>query len=209
MTIKLNSLSRWRPYVDGEVLALPGDDAGERRIRLSFNCERETAVFLRVDDADALVSIGFLSGERLLAVVGPGVETVEFASVGTVEFFCVPRLEGAQVWFQTADDEPTFSRVVDPRVFTRIANRRHRNPEMEAMMQRMQVNIDRRLAMQAAEFEAALERRRKEDDNGRPSETIVSNAPGTAAGLGGEEVRAPDAGAGEEPSPAGGADGGE
>ena len=193
MTIKLNSLSRWRPY-RSDVVVLQGHDTGERRVRLHFNVEAETAVYRSFGDTD---------DEQLLSVVGPGLETIEFSAAGEIRFFCVPRLEDAQVWFQTADDEPTFSRVLDPVVFTKIANRRHRNPEVEAMMQTMQINMERRFAQQAAEFDAALQRRRNEEENGRPSETVLSDAPGTTAVSGSEEVRPSDASAVQEPPKAG------
>lgn len=194
MTIKLNSLARWRLY-RGEAFTLHGRD-GERRIRLHVNCERETA-FYRVHGDD----------EQLLAVVPAGVETIEFSAGGDVSIIALPRDDG-QVWYQTADVEPTYSTVVDPVIFTKIANRRHRNPELEEMMYRMQLNVERRLAAQAEEFEAALERRRQEEEHGRPTETLVSDAPGTAAGSGVEEVRASEPAAPEPGETSGGSDGG-
>ncbi|MFU0507251.1 hypothetical protein [Pseudaminobacter sp. NGMCC 1.201702] len=190
----MNSLARWQMY-SGDAVVLPGVD-GERRIRLHVNCEHETAFYRTWGEVGAV--------EQLIAVVPPGVETIEFAAGGDVAWIAVPR-DGGQVWYQTADGEPTFVRVVDPVIFTKIANRRHRNPELEEMMYRMQQNMERRLAQQAGEIEAAFERRRLEEANGRPAETVVTDAPGAAANAGGAEVQSPEPVQPEPGADAGGA----
>ena len=59
------------------------------------------------------------------------------------------------------------------------------------MMFRMNQNIERRLASQAAEFEAALIRRR-EEDNARAAERVISNAPGATVNAGGAEIPEPE-----------------
>lgn len=171
MTIKLGSLSRWRPYMGGAVI-LAGTPHRERQIRLHFNCESETAIYRVFADTD---------DQQLISVVPAGHETVEFHAAGEVRFIAVP-ISGTEVWYQTADIEPTYIEVSDPEIFTRIATRRHRNPELEEMMYRMQENMERRFAMQAHEFEAALQRRRDE-------ENAEANDQGAVAGSGGEEVR--------------------
>lgn len=197
MTIKLGSLARWKMF-PLDALNLPGRDGGERRIRLNINAESEIALY-RVFRA--------LDDQQLVAVLAPGFHTVEFMAAGTVSLIAAKQ-DGAQVWYQTADDEPTYVEVVDPVIFTRIANRRHRNPELEEMMYRMQLNVERRLAAQAEELEQALSRRRAEEEHGRPAEKIVTNAPGSAAAAGGEEVRAPEPVAPESGEAPGGAGGG-
>lgn len=197
MTLKLGSLARWKPF-PLDALNLDGREHGERRIRLNINAEAEVAIY-RVFRA--------LDDQQLVAVLAPGVHTVEFSAQGKVSLIAV-RPDGAQVWFQTADEEPTYVEVIDPVIFTRIANRRHRNPELEEMMYRMQANVERRLAAQAEEFEQALQRRRTEDEHGRPAETIITNAPGAAAGAGGGEVREPEPAAPEPGETPGSEDGG-
>lgn len=188
MTIKLGSLARWRPYM-GAAVCLAGQQHRERCIRLHFNCESETAIYRVFADTD---------DQQLIAVVPAGLETVEFHAAGEVRFIAVP-ISGTEVWYQTADIEPTYAEVNDPVIFTRIANRRHRNPEIEEMMFRMQMNMERRFADQAHEFEAALQRRRDEVENGKPAERVRSDAPGAASGTGSEEIRAPDSPAVTEP----------
>lgn len=168
MTIRLNSLSRWRDLEAGTAVVFDkasGDD--ERLIRLNLNLGGETAFFIEGED-----------GPRFLAVAGPGLETLEFSAAGKVAVYAEEN--AAPVQYQTAEIEPTYSEVVDAVIFTKIANRCHRNPELEEVMYRMQMNMERRLAQQAGELEAALERRRKEEEHGRPAEVVVSNAPGAA-----------------------------
>lgn len=187
MTVKLHSLSRWLPLNQGEAIVFnKSSGTGERRVRLHLNMARQTTFF--VEDGD---------GARLLTTTGPGLETIEFSAAGKVAVFAEDG--AAEVHYQTSEYEPTHVRVVDPVIFTKIANRRHRNPELEEMMFRMNQNIERRLYQQSLELEAAFERRRKEEENGRPAEVIETNAPGAVANAGGSEVQPQ-----EPPSPASG-----
>jgi len=186
MVVKLNSLSRWLSLDNTKAILFSGTSDNERLVRIQFNLEAVTTFYVGKDQMEA----------DLLCTIGPGQETVEFYAQG--DFYVFAEKDAGMVKYQSADLEPTFSEVVDPVIFTKIANRRHRNPEMEEMMYRMQLNVERRLAQQAGEFEAALERRRKEEENGRSAETVISNAPGAASGAGGGQVPAQGA-AGEEP----------
>lgn len=177
MTIKLNSLARWHDLEPKQaILFSKGSTGSERRIRLNVNTAAQTAFYVENDE-----------GPRFLCVAGPGLETIEFAVSGTVAVFAD---EGSgPVQYQTSEIEPTHAEVVDAAIFTKIATRRPRNPELEEMMYRMQMNIERRLAQQTGEMEAALERRRKEEENGRPAEIVVTHAPGaTASGADGNAL---------------------
>ncbi|MBB4952250.1 hypothetical protein H4S14_000292 [Agrobacterium vitis] len=189
MVLKLNSLSRWSVLPANQAIVFAGDDLGERTVRLNLNLEAVTSFF-----------IAFGKDEMFLVTMQPGVDTVEFSAAGT---FRVYAEEGSgAVLYQSADLEPTFSEIVDPVIFTKIANRRHRNPELEEMMFRMNMNIERRLAEQAHELEAAFERRRLEAENARPSEQVQSAAPGSVAGSGGSEIQ-PQKPVGDQSSEAG------
>lgn len=187
--IKLNSLSRWNRLSPDQGAVFPGVKEQERLVRINLNCEAVTSLSI-VHDADR---------DQFLCTVEPGVHVVEFYTAGT--FRLVADAVGAAVLYQSADLEPTFAEVVDPKIFTKIANRRHRNPELEEIMFRMTQNVERRLAAQASEMEAAFERRRREMENGRPAEVVVSNAPGAGAGGSGPQVPAQGA-AGQESAPA-------
>lgn len=166
MAIKLHSLKRWETLVPGSAVIFDhGTGYGERRVRLSVNCQRETVLMYETED-----------GEDFLAVAPAGLETVEFSVAGKVAVFAAdPK---ASFKYQTAELEPTHSEVVDPRIFTKIANRRHRNPELEEIMMRMNRNMEMRMAEQAKFFEQALERRRQEEKNGQSIELVKTDAPG-------------------------------
>lgn len=197
MVVKLNSLSRWLSLDNTKAILFSGTSDNERLIRIQFNLEAVTTFYVGKDQIDA----------DLLCTIGPGQETVEFYAQG--DFYVFAEKDAGMVKYQSADLEPTYSEVVDPVIFTKIANRRHRNPEMEEMMYRMQLNVERRLAQQAGELEAAFERRRKEEENGRSAETVISNAPGASSGSGGSEVPAQGAGAEETGEAGTGGAGGE
>ncbi|MBS0259542.1 MAG: hypothetical protein JSR13_17665 [Proteobacteria bacterium] len=182
MVVKLNSLSRWSSLGSKQAIVFDGSDIAERRVRIDFNLEAATAFFIVDRDGE----------ETFLCALPAGQETVEFSAAG--KFSVYAEAGSGAVHYISADLEPTFSEVVDPVIFTKIANRRHRNPELEEMMFRMNQNLERRLAQQADEFEAAFARRRMEEENGRSAETVISNAPGTVAGSGGAEVPAQGAG---------------
>lgn len=191
MTIKLNSLSRWRPAGPD---ALVFEGVGARRVRLHVNSPGVTLAWLLDGDG----------GVRQFLARVDGYEVIEFYAEGTVRV----GLEGADAWWMCAEVEPTHVEIIDPVIFTKIANRRHRNPELEEMMFRMQMNMERRLAQQAGEIEAAFERRRKEIDE-RPAETVKTDAPGAAANAGGGTVPAPEPGPSKPGEAPGGEDGGE
>ena len=185
MVVKLNSLSRWSVLDPEQAIVFAGSDVAERRVRIDFNLEAATSFFIVDDDGV----------ENFLCALPHGQETIEFNAAGTFRVYA--ENGSGVVQYVSADLEPTFSEIVDPVIFTKIANRRHRNPELEEIMFRMNQNLEARLAQQAHEFEAALERRRMEEEYGRSEETVISNAPGTAAGAGGATVPAQGA-AGEK-----------
>lgn len=185
MTVKLNSLARWASLPSTDAIVFEGSDVGERRVRINFNLEGVTTFFIGDD-----------GGEEFLCTIGPGLETVEFNVAGAFKVYA--EKGSGVVHYQSADLEPTFHEIADPVIFTRIAQRRHRNPELEEMMYRMQANIERRLAAQADEMEALYARRLQEAEVARAAKT---NNAGTPSGSGGDEVQ-PQGAAGERPGEA-------
>lgn len=155
MTIKLDSLARWSLLGKGQAIQFTSaeKDAG-RRVRLHLNCADFTTFY--VDDGKSV---------RLLATVNAGLETVEWSAAGD---FAVLAEEGAgEIWYWTAEAEPTFAVVADPVIFTKLLERRKRNPEVEYMMRQVHLNNERRMAEQAAGFGAIVNELRKEIADGR------------------------------------------
>ena len=188
MTVKLNSLSRWTRLDGSEAIAFDADGAAERRVRLDFNLEGVTTLFIGDDD-----------GESFLCTIGPGLETVEFNVAGAFKVYA--EKGSGTVHYLATGQEPVATEVPDPVIFTRIATRRQRNPELEEMMYRMQANIERRMASQADELAAYYERRLTESENARAAQTDDA---GTSPPAGGTEVPAQGA-AGEKSGEASGA----
>lgn len=153
MTISLNSLARWAVLAADEAVVFEALDDAERPVRINFNLEAVTTLFIGYPDGT----------ENLLVTVGPGLETVVFNVAGAFRIYA--ENGSGVVQYQSAHLEPNHVEVVDPVIFTKIAQRRHRNPELEEMMYRMQANIERRFAAQADEIEAQYQRQLQEAKN--------------------------------------------
>lgn len=204
MTVKLNSLSRWASLPSDEAIVFEGSDVGERRVRINFNLEGVTAFF-----------IGDEQGEDFLCTIGPGLETVEFNVSGSFKIYA--EKGSGIVHYQSADLEPTHHEIPDPEIFTKLMQRRHRNPELEEMMFKMQMNIERRMSQQADEMEAFYTRKLEEAKNAGPTQNVASGTPPAggetqvpAQGAAGEksgEGAVPPAGS-EQQGDAGGGNGG-
>lgn len=168
MTIKLYSLARWSRLNPRSAVVFDGLEDHERRVRIELNVEAETRFYIEDTQGNVM----------FLCTVPPGIETVEFNTSGTFSLF--PAEGSGEVYYQSADLEPTHIEIVDPETFTTIAERRQRNPELEEILYRTQLNMERRLAQQAAEMELMMQRmeRTRADDHDQ----------GTAAGTGGTEV---------------------
>lgn len=193
MTVKLNSLARWATLPPQNAIVFEGSEVDETRHRILFNLEAVTAFF-----------IGDAEGERFLCTIGPGQETVEFNVAGSFKVYAEDG--SGVVQYQSADLEPTHVEVADPVIFTRIAQRRHRNPELEEMMYRMQLNMERRFAQQAEEIAAAYAQQQQEAERARATQTDDA---GTPSGAGGDEVQPQGAAgekSGEKPVPAAGSE---
>ena len=127
--IKLDSLSRWMHLKKGDILTLAGD--AQRRIRLQVNSPKRSSLFIVNDD-----------GELVFLAAPDGRDVVEFAAGGDVRI----TTEESHVYVYTAENEPTFTIIPDAEIFTKIAERSARNPDLEHMMYLQQINMDRRFA---------------------------------------------------------------
>lgn len=65
--------------------------------------------------------------------------------------------DGGAVYINTADSTVNHVEAVDAESFTRIVERRVRNPEIEMIERTMMLNMERRLAHQQAQFSLMLE----------------------------------------------------
>lgn len=134
--IKLGNLERWLPLPQGKVLTLP--EADVRRIVLTVNSPGVATLWLVNGD-----------GELQFLAAPEHRDEVEFYAAGVVRV----TTDDEHVYVLVAENEPDYVIVDDPEVFTEIAQRAARNPELEKLMYLQQVNMERRLAAMFREFE--------------------------------------------------------
>jgi len=142
--LRINNLDKWTCLESGKVLDLPSHSSEARKIRIEFNTDQPT----RLD-----VVVG---GKPTFLGVVLGLEVVEFTAGGNVQI--APQGDG-DVWFFTNDgDVPSYT-IADPDIFTKVAQRKTRNRELERMMWKMEENMRRRLEKQADEIAVSEQRR--------------------------------------------------
>lgn len=134
--IKLDSLSRWAHLKKGDVLTLHG--GAQRRIRLEVNSPKRSSLYFVNDD-----------GETIFLAAPDRRDVVEFAAGGNVRL----TTDDDDVFIYTSEREPTFTIIEDAVVFTKIAERSARNPDLEHMMYLQQINMDRRFAQMANDMQ--------------------------------------------------------
>lgn len=140
MVKRLHNLSKWRELKAGDGIEFVGER--DRRVRIEFNTETATRLHLvHGDDDDTQVTF---------VTVVEGFDVVEFTAPGN----CVlAATSDGEVWYFTneGDVEATDRQAVS---FTKVMNRRARNPELERMMWKMEQNIAARMTVMEAELEA-------------------------------------------------------
>lgn len=174
---RMFQLTDWVEVLDGGKLPLPGE---ARKIVLQVNAPQETVLTISLEDLG--------SPEKFLALV-KGRDTLEFYVPGNVNI----RVDGDCYFTGTEMGEPAYEVDDDPEIFTRVAVRKQRNPELEALMHKQTLNFQRMLNQQLDERDklyAARERTRERVQRQRDEAAAAAAA----------AYAAPDAGA--EPAPA-------
>lgn len=158
---------------------------------LEFSSKRPRVVRLEVNSpGESFLYVTMLGEDEdhfLARVVGR--DTVEFYSSGAFTL----SVEEGECNVYTVDGSDVSHVNLAPKVFTRLAERRKRNPELEYIAHTMQINLERRLAKQANELRAEFERR---EASRRVPET--ASVPGSAG-----SERAQDQVPGDDPVPGG------
>lgn len=126
--INLKDLTRW-------VLVPPG-------AAVEFNRPEARTVRVEVNpEGDAGISVIWPSGEVQFLAEVSGMTLLEFAATGAFQL-----VSDATVWMYSAEFEKLAFEVPDPIIFTKIATRRQRSPEMDYMMEIMHKNQERLFA---------------------------------------------------------------
>lgn len=176
------------------VLVKPGDglvlEGGEfpREVRLEVNCDQPCHLAVRVPDGDS----------RFLAVV-EGRETVVF----TIEEPCIlwSSCDGELRWWTVELEAASI--VSDAETYTKIAERRTRNPELERVARKMQENAERRMAALMREMDAKFASIKPEKPD-EPAPVVDGKAGGKPGGKAAKQppaVPEEDDGGGDEQPP--------
>lgn len=154
--LRMFNLRKWTELSDGGALSFHSTRA--RLVKLELNSPGPVKLHIRYPDGvyarDEVANDG-----SVVEVIAPGTdyflgkidgrETLETWVDGQFDLF----VEGGTCFVFTADGDDVHAVVLDPVIFTRIAERRARNPELEAIERRMYLNQERRLAAQMEDME--------------------------------------------------------
>lgn len=120
-------------------VAADEDRLGVLRSSLFENAEVPTSA---KDDGKAVTFLALVKGR----------DRLEFSVDGAFDLM----VEGGNANVYTVDSADVATRIVAPIIFTRVANRRVRNPELEWMMYQQRRNQEDMLAAMSAEMERRL-----------------------------------------------------
>lgn len=138
---RMFNVTKWRALTEGQALTIDNERA--RVVRVEVNAPQPAGLYL--------FNAGNGAAVFLARVVGR--DTIEFYSDGKFTL-----VSDGEVYVYTADGETVHHESVDPVIFTRITERRQVNPEIRRIQEVMNLNIERRLAAQRDEFNAAIRR---------------------------------------------------
>lgn len=139
---RLFNLEQWKCLSEGTQVDFR--NPRPRTVRLELNSPGEAALYL-IDG----------EGETFFLALVKGRDVVEFSAPGAFSL----TVEGSDVYVLTVDGDDVSFIVVAPRIFTKIMERRRRNPELEYVTAMMQRNVERRLEQQSRELQQLFARR--------------------------------------------------
>lgn len=179
MVQRLFNIDKWTTLVEGEAYLLPTDEEGKlRRVRLEVNAPDPVRLFLIEPDQESV---------RFLARVD-GRDCVEFVASGTLRLV----VEGGPIGIYTVDGDDISFEVAAPVIFTKIMERRRRNPDLEYIAAKMNANMERRLAQQADDLRRLLANR-------ETARAALEAASGVHVGARTEPTQDGDSGASDPP----------
>lgn len=182
---RLFNIDKWFVLESGKALNFENPLA--RRVRLDVNAPGPAQLFYVTGNGE----ITFLASVH-------GRDVIEFASHGGD--FAI-QCEGNDVWLYTIDGEDTSFSNPGAVVFTKIVERRARNPELELMQHMMNRNLELRMEAQRRELEQ-LWHRREAAAAARAEQSAAASAAASARSEPESDGDPDDDGAGE-PAPIG------
>lgn len=142
---RLHNITKWTHVQNGG--AMNFEDERERRIRLDVNAAGKASLFYVDGD-----------GETTLLGLVEGRDVIEFQTHGGSFSIAV---EDSDVWVFTIDGENVSFSIPDAQTFTKLVERRTRNPETEMMQYMMQRNFEKMVEQQRDELVRVLDQRDK------------------------------------------------
>lgn len=136
---RMHNLEKWSELPPGKAMSFVVD--WPRVVRIDVNVAGKANLFV----------IGDGGTPRFLAFV-TGRDVVEFAANGRFGLIA----DGDPTFVYSVDGDTWSLDVPAPEIFTRVREKRARNPELEYIMAKMAHNMERRLAQQATEIERAI-----------------------------------------------------
>lgn len=141
---RIFNVENWIVIEPGQVLEYPAEKP--RLVRLEVNAAAESQLFM-LNAANEAFFLALVKGR----------DTIEFVSSGK---FSLSVAENACSVY-TVDGSNIAHTVEAPQSFTRVVERRRRNPELEIIAAQMAANMNRILEQQSSEREAVYERRER------------------------------------------------
>lgn len=138
---KMYNLDKWTTLTGQHAILFARDQP--RMVTLQVNAPQETRLFVACEVTDQVYFLALVKGR----------DTVTFGVAGRFKLLCD---DDSEVNIFTDDSALVHLEPVDRTSLTTIVERRKRNPEFEAMMHIMQMNVERRLAEQSQEFERRI-----------------------------------------------------
>lgn len=160
MTQRLFDVNKWTLLEEGKVLRYPS--AKPREVKLEVNAPGDSELSYVSD-----------SGEVKFLALVRGRDRVEFHTDGRFGL----TVQGNDCYIYTVDGIDISTTILDPVIFTRIVERRARNPEFVAMELRMMQNIQRRLDSQKHELVGYYERRERYREQELANARLAADAP--------------------------------
>lgn len=139
---RLTNVDKWFILESGKTLNF--ENPLPRKVRLEVNAEGDARLYY-VDG----------NGETTFLALVRGRDVIEFYNHG--EFGVMA--DGVDVWLYTIDGEDVSFEIPEAETFTKLVERRTRNPEVEMMQYMMKQNMQAMLDAQRSEMEQLLNRR--------------------------------------------------
>lgn len=178
---RLTNVDKWFVLEAGKSLNF--ENAAPRKIRLDVNAEAPARLYY-VDG----------NGETTFLALVSGRDVVEFYNHGE---FAVTA-DGADVWLYTIDGEDVSFSIPEAETFTKLVERRTRNPEVEMMQYMMKANMQAMLDAQRDEMARLLDQR----DQAARAAAAQPAPSGDGGAAGAKSEPAKPAGSDDQPDPA-------